>query len=70
MYRKAFLFWSILLSYPLVVDAHDGHGVFHGHQLEHYTSSPGHAVPLLLVTVVFLVWIAYRQLQRAERKSQ
>lgn len=68
MYRKILL--AALVCWPLIAMSHDGHGVFHGHQLEHYVGSPGHALPLLLVTVAFLVLIAFRQWKRSTEKSR
>lgn len=68
MNRKMLL--TALLSWPLIAMAHDGHGAFQGHQIEHYVISPGHAVPLILVTVAFLLLIAYRQWKRAAQKNR
>lgn len=61
MYRKAILLFPALLALPLMSEAHDGHGHFLGHQVEHYLSSPGHAIPLLLVTVFFIILAANRK---------
>ncbi|MCB0551231.1 MAG: hypothetical protein KDD19_26915 [Phaeodactylibacter sp.] len=67
MFRKALLLSSALLSLPLITQAHDGHGFFHGNEFAHYLSSPGHAIPLALVAAVSILLIAYRKWNRAGR---
>ncbi len=64
MLRKALFLLPALMSLPLITQAHDGHGLFHGHELAHYLSSPGHAIPLALVVGAFIVLIAYRKQSR------
>lgn len=67
MFRKVLLLAPALLSLPLISQAHDGHGFFHGNELAHYLSSPGHAIPLLLVVAAFIVLITYRRWARTGR---
>ena len=67
MFRKAFLLPVALISLPLITQAHDGHGFFHGTELAHYLSSPGHAVPLVLVVAASVALIVYRKRSREER---
>ncbi|MCB0559166.1 MAG: hypothetical protein H6573_02285 [Lewinellaceae bacterium] len=67
MFRKAPLLLVALMSLPLISQAHDGHGFFHGSELAHYLSSPGHAVPLVLVVAASVALILYRKRSREER---
>ena len=67
MFRKALLLQAALMSLPLITQAHDGHGFFHGTEFAHYLSSPGHAVPLVLVVAASVALIVYRKRSREER---
>lgn len=55
MFNK-FAFSILLLSFPLTIFAHGGHGFFHGYELAHYLTSPIHAIPIYLA-VGIAVWI-------------
>ncbi|MCB0578534.1 MAG: hypothetical protein KDD10_04400 [Phaeodactylibacter sp.] len=67
MSRKALSLSTALLSLPLIAQAHDGHGFFHGHELAHYLSSPGHAIPIALAVVALAALLVYRKRSGAGR---
>ncbi|MCB0593299.1 MAG: hypothetical protein H6557_08400 [Lewinellaceae bacterium] len=66
MSRKILFLLPALLSLPLITQAHDGHGFFHGNEFAHYLSSPGHAIPLMLVVAAAVALAVYWRRSRAE----
>ena len=66
MSRKILFLLPALLSLPLITQAHDGHGFFHGNEFAHYLSSPGHAIPLMLVVAAAVALAVYWKRSRAE----
>lgn len=40
--------------------AHEGHGVLHGHEPGHYLFSQEHALPVILVTALVVLFLAGR----------
>jgi hypothetical protein len=68
MSRKSTLLATLMFSLPFLAQAHEGHGHFSGHELAHYLASPEHAIPLLAVLVLSIVFIALRQRALARKR--
>ncbi|MCB0586855.1 MAG: hypothetical protein KDD06_16225 [Phaeodactylibacter sp.] len=67
MFRKALFLSSALMSTPLITQAHDGHGFFHGNELAHYITSAEHAIPLALVVAAAVLLISYQKWSQARK---
>ena len=68
MSRKSTLLATLMSSLPFLARAHEGHGHFSGYELAHYLASPEHAIPILAVLALSIVFIALRR--RAGAKQQ
>ena len=67
MNRKTLpLLITILL--PVIAQAHEGHGLGHGHELGHYLLSAEHAIPVAAAVVLTIAVLAYRQWKKATSK--
>ena len=53
---------------PVIAQAHEGHGLGHGHELGHYLLSAEHAIPVAVVVVLTVAALAYRQWKKATIK--
>lgn len=60
MLRRSSLFVIISMITSMSAMAHEGHGVFHGHEPGHYLFSQEHALPVILVTAVLVLFLANR----------
>lgn len=62
----------VLLLLPIVVVAHPGHGHFTADYLQHYLTSPEHALPILLGGVMLVLMglvIRYELALRSARNT-
>ena len=66
---KALLSLS-LLSAPMSLMAHEGHGTGAGHELWHYLSSPAHIIPAAIVLAVTVAILLFRRRQAAEERAR
>ena len=60
MLRKSSLLVIISVIASLSALAHEGHGLFHGHEPGHYLFSQEHALPVALVTALLIIFLANR----------
>ncbi len=66
---KALLSLS-LLSAPMSLMAHEGHGTGAGHELWHYLSSPAHIIPAAIVLAVTVAILLFRRRKAAEERAR
>ncbi len=50
---------AIFLLLPALMDAHEGHGVFHGDDIRHYWYSATHAIPVIVLVLVFVALLIH-----------
>lgn len=66
--KKTVPLWLTLL--PLFTYAHEGHGVYHEDDLRHYWYSGEHAIPVIILVVIFsIILIRIVQTIRKNKKT-